>query len=106
MPNLQEGTKYDSGKTRLDLLPPELLYGVANVLEFGAEKYDEYNWAKGMKWSRVFSALMRHMWAWWSGEDKDNETGMSHLWHAACCLAFLIAYEQRKTGEDDRYVVE
>ena len=45
---------------------------------------------------------MRHMWAWWRGETADPETGASHLHHAACCLAFLIAYEERKAGTDDR----
>ena len=70
------------------------------------------NWELGMKWSRVFGAMMRHMWCWWGGKgptttnfvfgDLDDETGYSHLWHAGCCLAFLITYEQRKIGEDDR----
>ncbi len=86
----------------MDLVPPELLTAVAPILAFGAEKYGERNWEKGMKWSRVFGALMRHMWAWWGGQNVDEETGKSHLWHAGCCIAFLIAYEQRKTGEDDR----
>jgi hypothetical protein len=62
----------------------------------------ERNWELGMSWGRVFAALMRHMWAWWGGQKTDAETGMSHLWHAACCLAFLVAYEQRKSGVDDR----
>lgn len=62
------------------------------------------NWELGMKWSRVFGALMRHLWAWWNPlvPDTDPETGRSHLWHAGCCLAFLIAYEARNVGEDDR----
>lgn len=60
------------------------------------------NWEEGMCWSRVFSALMRHMWAWWSGQDRDEETGFSHLSHAACCIMFLIAYESRGIGADDR----
>ena len=55
-----------------------------------------------MDWSRVFAALQRHMWAWWGGEDKDPETGMSHLYHAATNLAFLIAYHKRSVGNDDR----
>jgi len=97
-----EGTKHDEGKVPLDLLAPEFLYGTAQVLAFGAQKYEAYNWAKGMKWSRVFAALMRHMWKWWSGEKLDPETGMSHLWHAGCCLMFLMAYEARGTGTDDR----
>ena len=62
----------------------------------------ERNWEKGMSWGRVFGAMMRHMWAWWGGQKADDETGYSHLHHAACCLMFLIAYEERKIGTDDR----
>lgn len=96
------GVKHDGEKPRFDLVPPELLFGVSDILTFGAAKYGDRNWEKGMKWSRVFAALMRHMWAWWGGERLDPETGKSHLWHAGCCIAFLIAYEQRSIGQDDR----
>lgn len=94
--------KADEAKTRYDLLPPELLEETAKVLTFGAQKYSAHNWAQGASWSRYFSAMMRHMWAWWRGEDNDPETGFSHLAHAACCLSFLIAYQRRGLGEDDR----
>jgi len=94
--------KDDNAKTRYDLLPPELLEETAKVLTFGAQKYSAHNWAQGASWSRYFSAMMRHMWAWWRGEDNDPETGFSHLAHAACCLSFLIAYQRRGLGEDDR----
>lgn len=70
------------------------------------------NWELGMKWSRVFGALNRHLWSWWGGKgptsksflfgELDEETQHSHLWHAACCIAFLVTYEERKVGEDDR----
>lgn len=99
---MNEGRKDDQGKLPYHLLPPELMEGIAAVLQFGAAKYSPRNWELGMAWSRPFSALMRHMWAWWRGDKADPETGMSHLWHAGCCLAFLIAYEQRQTGTDDR----
>jgi hypothetical protein len=99
---ITEGRKDDAQKARFDLLPPELLYGTANVLAFGAAKYGERNWEQGMHWGRVFAALMRHMWSWWRGDAVDAETGMSHLHHAACCIAFLIAYEARGIGKDDR----
>jgi hypothetical protein len=36
------------------------------------------------------------------GEDKDPETGFSHLSHVGCCALFLIAYELRGAGLDDR----
>lgn len=100
----KEGVKFDEGKPRYDLLPPELLEGVAKILTFGAAKYSDRNWELGMKWSRVFGAAMRHAWKWWNPfcPDVDEETGYSHLWHLGCCVAFLIAYEARGVGEDDR----
>lgn len=97
-----EGRKDDQGKPRMELLPGDALNEIAKVLSFGAAKYTSRNWERGMKWGRPFGALMRHMWAWWQGEDKDAETGLSHLAHAACCILFLLSYELRKTGEDDR----
>lgn len=99
------GVKYDQGKTRLDLFPPDALFAISEVLTFGANKYKDRNWEAGMNWSRPFGALMRHMWAWWKGEGHDPETGMSHLWHAGCCIIFLIAYEMRGIGADDRHIL-
>jgi hypothetical protein len=99
---MQVGQKYDGDKLPYHLLAPEFLEGTADILAFGAAKYAPRNWELGMAWSRAFSALMRHMWAWWRGEEADPETGKSHLWHASCCLMFLVAYEQRNVGEDDR----
>lgn len=99
----EHGRKDDQAKPRHDLIPPELNDAVAHVLTFGAGKYGERNWEKGMRWGRPFAALMRHLWAWWRGERQDPETGMSHLWHAACCLTFLISYEARRIGVDDRH---
>lgn len=100
--DLSEGRKNDNDKPRYDLIPPEWLDGPAQVLTFGAKKYTARNWEKGMRWGRPFAAMMRHMWKWWRGEKVDPETGYSHLWHAACCLMFLMAYEARGIGEDDR----
>lgn len=102
--NWTEGLKFDEGKVPYELLAPEFLEGVAEILRFGAEKYSARNWELGMNWSRPFGALMRHMWSWWNPfvSDLDEETGKSHLWHAGCCLMFLIAYEARGIGTDDR----
>lgn len=97
-----DGRKDDSDKLPMELIAPEFVTGIAAVLKFGAGKYDERNWEKGMKWGRVFGAIMRHLWVWWGGEKVDPESGLSHLWHAACGIMFLIAYEERNTGEDDR----
>ena len=101
-PPTSEGRKDDSGKTPWHLMPPDALNQIAQVLEFGAGKYGDRNWEKGMNWSRPFAALMRHMWAWWRGEDRDPETGLSHLAHAGCCILFLLTYQGHATGKDDR----
>lgn len=97
------GIKHDTDKTRYDLLPFLALEEVAKVLTFGAKKYDDWNWSKGFKFSRVISAMFRHLTAWVTGQDKDPETGLSHLAHAACCVLFLLTFELTKTGVDDRY---
>jgi hypothetical protein len=100
---LDEGTKHDQGKMRWDLLPAESVEQVIEILMFGAEKYEPYNWAKGIKYSRVFAACMRHLWAWWRGETVDPESGKNHLAHACCCLFFLLSYSVRNMKQlDDR----
>jgi hypothetical protein len=96
------GRKDDHAKPRMDLIAPEAMVALARVLTFGAEKYAPRNWEKGMDWGRVYAAAQRHMWAWLAGEDNDPETGLSHMAHAMCCLMFLIAYQARGTGRDDR----
>jgi hypothetical protein len=97
-----EGRKDDGGKLPYHLLPSDAIEEILKVLAFGANKYEERNWEQGMAWSRVFGALMRHSWAWFRGQDKDEETGLSHMAHAGCCILFLLSYELRKVGEDDR----
>lgn len=96
------GVKFDAGKVRMDLLPPEGVLAVADILTIGAQKYAARNWEMGMDWSRPFGACLRHLFAWWGGENTDPDTGRSHLWHAACNIFFLITYEKRGIGKDDR----
>jgi len=96
------GIKYDEQKPQMALIPPEAILGLAQVLTFGAAKYSSRNWEQGMLWSRVFAGVQRHLWAFWSGEDIDEESGMPHLWCASAGVAFLVTYQQRRTGEDDR----
>lgn len=98
-----EATKHDNEKNRLDLLPVESLEEIAKVLTFGAKKYADWNWAKGFKWSRLIGASMRHLFAFARGEDKDPESGLSHLAHLGCCVLFLIYHEKHHKNLDDRH---
>lgn len=91
-------------KPRLDLVPYAAVAEIAEVLTFGAKKYGDNNWCRGARWGRYFAALMRHLWAWWGGQENDPETGKSHLAHAGCCLVFLMEYRRNRWGTDDRFV--
>lgn len=98
-----EGKKFDQDKPMIGLIPGVFLWGVARVLTSGAKKYGMFNWLQGMEWHRPYNALLRHLTAWWDGEDKDAETGESHLIHAACELMFLVVYEAWGIGKDTRF---
>lgn len=99
---MSEGRKDDQGKDPWDLLPWDAVRAIVKVLMYGRAKYSARNWEKGMDWSRPFAALIRHLTAWWEGENTDPETGFSHLAHAGCCVLFLLAFELRGIGRDDR----
>lgn len=94
--------KFDAGKAPLSMIPLEALTAEAQVFAFGAKKYGKSNYKSGMTWTRVIDAALRHINAYASGEDKDPESGMSHLAHAKCCLSMLIFYAENKKGTDDR----
>lgn len=102
------GTKYDTNKTRYELLPPLALEGVSSVMTHGSHKYDkgtrteDQNWRKGMRWGRLFGATMRHLWAFWRGEDIDPDSDLHHLDHAAADVMMLREYTQLHPEEDDR----
>lgn len=96
------GARYNEGKLRWGLMSWPALREVVRVLEFGAKKYAAWNWTKGLSWSDCFSSLQRHLLAWYEGEDRDPETGLSHMAHVACNAMFLMHFILFGTGTDDR----
>ncbi len=99
----KEGVKFDGDKPRTDLIPVEPILKIAEVFGFGAKKYSPNNYRRGMEHYRYYAALLRHMFAYWSGEDKDPESGLDHLAHAGCCLLMLYSNILDKVGKDDRW---
>lgn len=95
--------KHDQGKAPMTLLSREALEQIALVMEFGRQKYAAHNWRQGFTWSRPLSAALRHLMAFNDGEDKDPESGLSHLAHAACCIMFLLEFEKTHPELDDRW---
>lgn len=98
-----QGVKFDAGKPRMDLLDPYALTKLADVLTFGAKKYEEHNWRKGIAYSRLTAAALRHITAFMDGEDLDPETGLPHVAHAMCCMMFLVWMMENRSDMDDRW---
>lgn len=101
----ETGTKYDEGKLRMDLIPAQVIEGLAKVYTDGAKKYEERNWEKGILYSKLYASTIRHLMAWWRHEDNDPEFGRSHLWNAmwGCgALAFYQLFPAKYRQFDDR----
>lgn len=82
--------KADTGKSRLHLVPPQIVYDICEVREYGNRKYhDPDNW-RTVEPIRYVDALLRHTMAFMKDpKSKDDESGIEHYKHMACNLAFL-----------------
>lgn len=102
----EKAKKADAAKPPMHLLHPLFVVEVAAVLAHGARKYGAWNWLRGKELSRDYAAALRHMNAWWGGQDLDPESGLPHLAHAAACL--MIVYVTKRLDAagvvDDRPV--
>jgi len=103
-----KGHKADADKLRMDLIPVEALDAMARRLTLGSQRYGARNWEKGIVYSRLYAALLRHLLAWWGGQDMDSDPAAgdsSHLEGVLINAAFLVALEKRGIpGLDDRPV--
>lgn len=102
------GYKLDEGKLRWSLLPLDAIRSAIRVFQYGAEKYSEDNYMKGIKFTKLYDANIRHLTAWKDGEDNDDETGESNIAHAICCSLMLLALILKGFGKkfDDRNVIK
>ena len=102
---MSEGTKHDQGKLRYDLIPPDVMDEIAYVLTYGASKYSARNWELGMEWGRNIGAAERHINAFKARERLDGlGGGTHHLANAIVELMFVLAFDLREIGTDDRGV--
>jgi hypothetical protein len=96
------GAKDNRLKPRVELLPVDALLEAAKVFAYGAAKYEDWNWAKGISWAQTYASVLRHLFAWQRGEDIDPESGLPHAAHALSQMMILVHFIETKTGEDDR----
>lgn len=93
----KEAVRYNQDKLRYDLIPPEFITALAEVFTFGAKKYTPNNW-KGFtpeQQEEIKGSLLRHIYAYLEGEENDPESGLSHLAHAGCNLAFMLWFNSK-----------
>ena len=86
--------KFDDGKPKLTLVPRKIIFAIAKIREYGVKKYkDPDNW-KTVEKERYRDAAYRHFMAYLDDpEGVDKESGLPHLWHLACNVAFLCEME-------------
>lgn len=98
----QMSARFNEGKTQLREIDSNFILGIGEVLTQSRGKYDELNWQKDTKFSTPYESAMRHLLAYWSGQDYDNESGKHHLLHAATNLMFLFFHSRNNPHMDDR----
>ncbi len=102
-----EGKKESKGKLDWSCLPMESLTGVIKVFEKGFAKYKGKNtWQPGIRFSKLFSATMRHLIDWfYFHKDKDAESGEHPLCHVIANCLILLTYI-KNVAYDDRSLIK
>ena len=90
-----QDAKADEGKPKLALVPRKIIWDIAAIREYGNQKYkDPDNWRK-VEPERYRNAAFRHFLRYLDDPaGVDDESGLPHLWHLACNIAFLCEMEQ------------
>lgn len=98
------GDRFNEGKLKWSLVSWKALEPLVQVLMFGAQKYDNHNWKKGLKYTEVCESLQRHLNSFIEGEDEDKESKLSHIGHILCNAMFLSYMFLFRKDMDDRYI--
>lgn len=90
-PDNNPKTAFGAKKLPLELVPPSAVAALAEAFADGAKKYGPYNWReKTISSSVYYGAALRHLAAWWDGENIAEDSGVHHLYHALACIAMVV----------------
>lgn len=90
-------------KVPFSCVPANVIGEIALGLMEGARKYRRHNYrVVGVRGSVYYDAALRHLMAWWEGEDIDKDSGMSHISKALSCLVVLRDSMLNENWTDDR----
>jgi hypothetical protein len=92
-----------AGKPKMSDVPPIALFALGAAMSDGARKYGTVNWrATGSTSSVFYDAMMRHLVAWYSGEDFAEDSGIHHLAHLMASCAILLDSSLHNKLNDNR----
>jgi hypothetical protein len=90
-------------KAGMSCIPAEVLLELGVAMQEGAIKYGRHNYrVAGVRASVYYDAAMRHLMAWWEGEDIDPDSGLSHLVKAMACMLVIRDAVFNDNWVDDR----
>ncbi len=92
-------------KVPLHAVPVKPLLEVGLAMMEGGRKYGTHNYREiGVRMSTYYNAAMRHLMAWWEGEDTDEDSGVPHIIKAIACLFVVRDSIHMNNCVDDRPV--
>lgn len=105
---MNQDIKADAGKPQLTLVPRQIIFDIARIREYGLKKYGEKESWKRVEIERYRDATFRHFMAYLDDpHGVDEESGLPHLSHLACNIAFLCELEKgtvEKRGLEDDFI--
>ena len=97
----EKDSRFNEGKRKWSLVHYKSLEPLVEVLEFGAEKYGEFNWQKGLDKKEILESMMRHLVALMDGEQNDKESGLHHIGHIMCNAMFYEYFNSKAYPDGD-----
>ena len=101
---IQECKRFNENKPKWSLIDFKSLEPLVRVMEMGMSKYGYNNWKAGRSFTETLESLLRHIIAWKETKSTDDESGITHLAHAAANVMFLLQMEQNSPEFDDREI--
>ena len=95
----ETGLRFNTGKPRWGLVHYQSLVPMVRALEYGAAKYSDGNWMKGLKGREILECMQRHLAALMDGETHDSESGEPHIGHVLCNAMFYSYFTETEEGK-------
>lgn len=98
------GLRYNQDKPEMSMIleADKAMAGLSKVLMYGRDKYSRGNWLGGLEHMGIVDCLMRHLTAYVSGENLDEESGLPHVDHVLANALFLSQMTKTRHDLDNR----